>query len=122
MHQISHMLSATIPKERLIEHIKLLNSMQLLQVESMNEETNTPTQFVLCPFVSSYICDQLKLQDEQIIEEYMHDIILFYLTQVKEIYLLAFSVDHFNKSMEYFEGSQEETYKQTKTKMASMIG
>lgn len=96
--------------------------MQLLQVESMNEETNTPTQFVLCPFVSSYICDQLKLQDEQIIEEYMHDIILFYLTQVKEIYLLAFSVDHFNKSMEYFEGSQEETYKQTKTKMASMIG
>ena len=57
MHQLSHMLAATIPKDRLIEHIKLLNSMQLLQVESLNEETNTPTQFVLCPFVSSYICD-----------------------------------------------------------------
>lgn len=56
MHQLNLMLKQTISQERLVDHIKLLDSMQLLDVQATNGlEDNAPTSFVLCPFVSSYI-------------------------------------------------------------------
>lgn len=51
----------------------------------------------------------------------MHDIILFYLSQVEEIYKLAFSVDHENNSMEFFDQSQK-SLSQINTRLASMMG